>query len=132
MDRWRYRGYYAKVPCNVCCCRAVCCCPDELRAARRNELKLGATRIETARAYMRWVSHIDAGATRHEVKCPVPVLTTQSPRRAYSRSDIDVYREKRPQAEIVALAVDGYHVRATDPDQCARVAREFLLRTTRS
>ncbi|MEQ1776902.1 MAG: alpha/beta hydrolase, partial [Burkholderiales bacterium] len=89
---------------------------------------MGSTRIETARAYMRWVSNIDVGATLHEVKCPALVLTTESPRRAYSRSDMDLYREKLPQAEIVALPVDGYHVGATDPDECARIALDFLAR----
>lgn len=89
---------------------------------------MGSTRIETARAYMRWVSNIDVGATLHEVKCPALVITTESPRRGYSRSDSDVYREKLPQAEIVALAVDGYHVGATDPDECARITLEFLGR----
>jgi 3-oxoadipate enol-lactonase len=89
---------------------------------------MGATRIETARAYMRWVSNIDVGATLHEVNCPALVFTTQAPRRAYSRSDIDVYREKLPQAEVVALPVDGYHVGATDADECARIAVEFLAR----
>jgi pimeloyl-ACP methyl ester carboxylesterase len=93
---------------------------------------MGSTHIETARAYMRWVSHIDVGATLHEVKCPALVLTTQSPRRAYSRSDIEVYREKLPHAEIVALPVDGYHVGATDPGECARIALDFLARTIRS
>lgn len=89
---------------------------------------MGATRIETARAYMRWVSNIDVGATLDQVKCPALVLTTQTPRRAYSRSDIDMYREKLPQAEIVALPVDGYHVGATDPDECARITLAFLGR----
>lgn len=89
---------------------------------------MGATRIETARAYMHWVSGIDVGATLDQVKCPALVLTTQTPRRAYSRSDIEVYREKLPQAEIVALPVDGYHVGATDPDTCAAHMLAFLAR----
>ena len=89
---------------------------------------MGSTAIETARAYMHWVSNIDVSATLHEVKCPALVLTTESPRRAYSRSDADVYREKLPQAEIVALPVDGYHVGASDPDECARITLEFLAR----
>ena len=87
---------------------------------------MGGTAIETARAYIRWVSNIDVGATLHEVKCPALILTTESPRRAYSRSDAEVYREKLPQAEIVALPVDGYHVGASDPDECARITLDFL------
>jgi pimeloyl-ACP methyl ester carboxylesterase len=87
---------------------------------------MGSTAIETARAYMRWVSGIDVGATLHEVSCPALVLTTTTPRRAYSRSDIDVYRERLPHARIVALPGDGYHVGASDPDECARITRKFI------
>ena len=89
---------------------------------------MGRTAIETARAYMRWVSTIDVGATLQEVKCPALVLTTSSPRRAYSRSDMDLYRERLPHADIGALPGDGYHVAATNPDECARVTLDFLAR----
>ena len=89
---------------------------------------MGRTSIETARAYMRWVSGIDVGANLHEVRCPALVLTTTTPRRAYSRSDVDVYRERLPHAEIVALPGDGYHVGASDPDECARITRDFMER----
>jgi 3-oxoadipate enol-lactonase len=89
---------------------------------------MGGTAIETARAYMRWVSNIDVGATVHDVKCPALVLTTETPRRAYSRSDMDIYRERLPHAEIVALPVDGYHVGASNPDDCARITLDFLAR----
>ena len=87
---------------------------------------MGRTTIETARAYMKWVSGIDVAATLHEVKCPTLVLTTTSPRRAYSRSDVDVYREKLPHARVVALPGDGYHVAASYPDACAAAMLEFL------
>ena len=89
---------------------------------------MGGTAIETARAYMRWVSGLDIGATLHEVKCPALVLTTSAPRRAYSRSDLEVYRQKLPHAEIVALPGDGYHVAASYPEECARVVLDFLAR----
>jgi pimeloyl-ACP methyl ester carboxylesterase len=75
---------------------------------------------------MRRVSGIDVGATLHQVSCPALVLTTTTPRRAYSRSDIDVYRERLPHARIVALPGDGYHVGASDPDECARITRKFI------
>jgi pimeloyl-ACP methyl ester carboxylesterase len=87
---------------------------------------MGRTAIETARAYMRWVSNIDVGATLSEVKCPALVLTTSTPRRAYSRSDIDVYRERLPQAKIATMPGDGYHVSASNPDECARATLKFL------
>ena len=79
---------------------------------------MGRTSIETARAYMRWVSRLDIAATLHEVRCPTLVLTTSAPRRAYSRADVDVYRERLPHAQIVALPGDGYHVAASYPEAC--------------
>jgi pimeloyl-ACP methyl ester carboxylesterase len=87
---------------------------------------MGATRIETARAYMRWVSNIDVGQTLDQVTCPVLILKTEAPRRAYSRGDAGVYEKKLPHARIVALPVDGYHVGATHPDECARETLRFL------
>jgi hypothetical protein len=72
------------------------------------------------------VSSIDVGVTLDQVKCQALVIATESPRRGYSRTDSDIYREKLPQAELVALPVDGYHVGATDPDECARIALTFL------
>ena len=92
---------------------------------------MGRTAIETARAYMKWVSTIDVGATLGEVKCRVLVLTTASPRRAYSRSDIDLYRERLPHAHIVAMPGDGYHVSASYPDECVRATSQFYAELTR-
>lgn len=89
---------------------------------------MGSTALQTARVYMRWVSSIDVGVTLNQVRCPTLVLTTSTPRRAYSRSDIDVYREKLPHARIEMLPGDGYHVAATDPEGCARIMLEFLAR----
>lgn len=87
---------------------------------------MGGTALETARAYMRWVSALDVGKTLHEVHCPTLVLTTTSPRRAYSRSDIDVYRDRLAHAKVVALPGDGYHVAASYPDMCVPVVLDFL------
>lgn len=89
---------------------------------------MGRTSLQTARAYMRWVSGIDVGATLDQVRCPTLVLTTTTPRRAYSRSDLDVYREKLPHARIEALPGDGYHVAASYPDACAQIVLRFLER----
>ncbi|MGH8667045.1 MAG: alpha/beta fold hydrolase [Burkholderiales bacterium] len=87
---------------------------------------MGRTSIETARAYMRWVSNLDIAATLHEVRCPALVLTTSAPRRAYSRSDADVYRERLPHAQLVALPGDGYHVAASYPEACVNALTGFL------
>jgi pimeloyl-ACP methyl ester carboxylesterase len=87
---------------------------------------MGRTSIETARAYMRWVSNLDIAATLHEVRCSSLVLTTSTPRRADRRADVDVYRERLPHAQIVALPGDGYHVAASYPEACVDAVTAFI------
>lgn len=94
----------------------------------RNYRVMGQTALATAHVYLRWVSTIDVAKDLHKVKCPVLVLTTTTPRRAYSRTDVELYRESLPQAEIAAIPVDGYHVSGTAPDQSARITLDFLKR----
>ena len=91
---------------------------------------MGATAIETAHVYLRWVSTIDVAKDLHKVKCPALVLTTKTMRRAYSKSDIELYKEHLPHAEIVALDVDGYHVSGSAPDASARATLGFLRKYT--
>lgn len=90
---------------------------------------MGRTSIETARAYMRWVSSLDVGATLHQVTRPTLVLTTSAPRRAYSRSDVEVYRKRLPHAKVVALPGDGYHVAASYPEACVKALKDFIAGT---
>jgi 3-oxoadipate enol-lactonase len=92
---------------------------------------MGSTSLETAHVYLRWVSNIDVAKDLRKVKCPALVLTTATPRRAYSKGDLDIYRKDLPQAEIVSIPVDGYHVSGSAPDECARVTRRFLKKHTR-
>ncbi len=91
---------------------------------------MGRTSLDTARVYMRWVSSIDVAKDLHKVTCPALVLTTTAPRRAYSKTDVERYRSDLPQAEIAAIAVDGYHVAGTAPDESARITRRFLAKHT--
>ena len=89
---------------------------------------MGQTALSTAHVYLRWVSTINVASDLSRVHCPALVLTTTAPQRAYSRSDVEVYREGLARAEVVALPVDGYHVAASAPDGCARIALDFLRR----
>ena len=91
---------------------------------------MGATALETAHVYLRWVSSIDVAKDLHKVKCPALMLTTSTPRRAYSKSDGEVYREKLPHAEIAVIDIDGYHVSGSAPDASARATLEFLRKYT--
>ncbi|MDB5806369.1 MAG: alpha/beta hydrolase [Betaproteobacteria bacterium] len=89
---------------------------------------MGATSLDTAHVYLRWVSSINVGPDLGGVKCPALVLTTKTPRRSYSRSDLEVFQEKLPHAEIVAIDSDGYHVAGTAADLCAPIVLDFLAR----
>ena len=91
---------------------------------------MGATALETAHVYLRWVSSIDVSKDLHKVKCPALMLTTSTPRRAYSKSDGEVYREKLPHAEIAVIDIDGYHVSGSAPDASARATLPFLRKYT--
>ena len=91
---------------------------------------MGKTSLDTAHVYLRWVSNIDVAKDLYKVKCPALVLTTTTPRRAYSTTDLEIYRKDLPHAEIIAIAVDGYHVSGTAPDESARITRRFLRKHT--
>ena len=87
---------------------------------------MGRAALSTAHVYLRWVSTINVAADLARVKCPALVLTTTAPRRAYSRSDLEVYRDGLSQVEVAAIPVDGYHVAGTAPDECASITLDFL------
>jgi pimeloyl-ACP methyl ester carboxylesterase len=87
---------------------------------------MGATALETAHVYLRWVSSIDVAKDLAKVQCPALVLKTGTPRRAYSRTDEALYREGLPHAEVAVIDVDGYHVSGTAPDASARATLRFL------
>ena len=91
---------------------------------------MGATALATAHVYLRWVSTIDVARDLHRVKCPALVLTTTTPRRAYSKTDVELFKEGLPHAEFTALDVDGYHVSGTAPDASARATLRFLKKHT--
>ena len=91
---------------------------------------MGNTALATAHVYLRWVSTIDVAQDLHKVTCPALVLTTSTPRRAYSKTDIELYRERLPHAEIAVIDVDGYHVSGSAPDASAMRTRQFLEQHT--
>ena len=64
------------------------------------------------------------------MKCPVLVLKTGTPRRAYSRTDDEIYRKGLPHAQTAVIDVDGYHVYGTAPDASARATLRFLRKHT--
>jgi len=93
---------------------------------------MGRTALATARVYLHWVSSIDVAKDLDKVRCPVLVLTTATPRRAYSKTDNEIYREGLPQAEFAVIDVDGYHVSGSAPDASARATLSFLKQHSES
>ena len=91
---------------------------------------MGKTALATAHVYLRWVSTIDVAKDLHKVTCPALVITTSTPRRAYSKTDVELYRERLPHAEIAVMDVDGYHVSGSAPDASARITLGFLSKHT--
>ena len=87
---------------------------------------MGSTAISTAHAYLRWVGTIDIRPDLEQIKCPVLVIGTDSPRR--TKSEFEDYQKCIPNSELVMIPVDGYHAAAIDPDCCASITLDFLRR----
>jgi pimeloyl-ACP methyl ester carboxylesterase len=87
---------------------------------------MGSTAISTAHAYLRWVSAIDMRPDLEQIKCPVLVIGTDSPRR--TKSEFETYQKRIPNSELVVIPVDGYHAAGADPDSCACITLDFLRR----
>ena len=85
---------------------------------------MGTTPLATAHAYLRWVSAIDIREDIKRIRCPTLVIGTDTERRG--REVFEGWAKTIPNAELKMIPVDGYHAAATDADQTARVAREFI------
>ena len=89
---------------------------------------MGSTSIETAHAYLSWVSTINVGPDLSRVDCPALVLTTTTPRRAYSRSDLEVYRGSCRKRESLRSRSTAITSPRAAPDESAPIMLDFLRR----
>jgi len=90
---------------------------------------MGQTALSTAHAYLRWVGALTPADLRVDldrIKCPTLVIGTDTPGR--TKTEFELYQKKLPNAEMVSVAVDGYHASGGDPDSCAKLTLEFLRR----
>jgi pimeloyl-ACP methyl ester carboxylesterase len=72
------------------------------------------------------VSAIDIREDIKRIRCPTLVIGTDTQRRG--REVFEGWAKTIPNAELKMIPVDGYHAAATDPDQTARIVREFIDR----
>lgn len=87
---------------------------------------MGSTALTTMQAYLKWVSTIDVRPDLEHIKCPVLVISTESPYR--DKSEVEAYRKHIRDLEVKVMPTDGYHAAGADPDNSARATLDFLNR----
>lgn len=85
---------------------------------------MAATPRSTMLGFLRFVSSIDVRDDLPLLRCPVLVVTSDSPRRPVST--VAEWQKRIPESGLVTVAGDGYHAAATEPDACARAVAEFI------
>jgi 3-oxoadipate enol-lactonase len=87
---------------------------------------MGSTALSTMQAYLQWVGTIDVRPDLAHIKCPVLVITTESPYR--DKAEVEAYRKHIRNLELKVMATDGYHAAGAEPDNSARATLEFMNR----
>jgi pimeloyl-ACP methyl ester carboxylesterase len=87
---------------------------------------MGQTATSTALAYLNWVGQVDCTPLLKEIKAPCLILGSETKRRGALQ--FQSYADQIHHATLQMIEVDGYHVGAVVPDQCAKVVREFIDR----
>lgn len=86
---------------------------------------MGATSLDTAKAYMRWLSPIDCIPLLGNIHCPALILAANTPRRG-REAFLDM-AARMPKGRYREIEVDGYHAAAVAPDHCAVIVKDFVL-----
>ncbi|WP_345252350.1 alpha/beta fold hydrolase [Pigmentiphaga soli] len=85
---------------------------------------MGATRLDTALAYMKWVSAVDCLPLLAGIRCPALVLAGNTARRG--REAFLEMAARMPNGRYQEIEVDGYHAAAVAPDRCAAIVTDFI------
>lgn len=91
---------------------------------------MGATAMSTAKAYLKWVGHVEPAKDLPGVKAPTLAIMTESSNldNAAGQVDHNVMRQGAPHAELLLLKMDCYHPAGAHPDLCAKATLEFMAR----
>ncbi|HEX4330174.1 MAG TPA: alpha/beta hydrolase [Burkholderiales bacterium] len=92
---------------------------------------MGATAMSTAKAYLKWVGHVEPAKDLPGIKAPTLAIMTESSNladNAAGQVDHNVMRQGAPHAELLLLKMDCYHPAGAHPDLCAQATLEFMAR----
>jgi len=88
---------------------------------------MSKTSASTLEAFLTMVPTVDATPDLPKIACPTLVITTTGSGLG-SVDSVKAWQETIPGSRLEVLPGDSYHVAATDPDTCARLARDFFDR----
>jgi pimeloyl-ACP methyl ester carboxylesterase len=87
---------------------------------------MSSTAPSTAIGFMNNVSKIDVEADLPNLKCPVLIITVDSPKRPIDQTK--AWQAKIANTELVVLQTDAYHLAVTKADQCAKMTAAFIAK----
>lgn len=85
---------------------------------------MAATPHSTMLGFLRFVSSIDVRDDLARLRCPVLVVTSDSPRRPIAT--VTKWQKTIPDSRLVIVPGDGYHAAATEPGACAGALAAFI------
>jgi len=90
---------------------------------------MGGTPVSTLSGFMRAVSSFDVRADLPTIRCPVLAITSDSA--LHPVSEVEAWRARLPDSEMVVVPGDGYHASASQPEACVTAALDFIRRRGR-
>ncbi len=87
---------------------------------------MGRTAPSTLLGFVGAVGGFDVAADLPRIACPVLAITSDSKR--HPVAEVQAWRPKVKQSELVVIPGDGYHASAVSPETCARAALDFIGR----
>ncbi len=82
------------------------------------------TAASTMIGFLRTASAIDVTGDLASVSRPTLVIATENPRRPVAETQ--AWQSQIPGSKLIEIPSSGYHVAATNPDDCAREVRAFI------
>jgi pimeloyl-ACP methyl ester carboxylesterase len=90
---------------------------------------MGSSDAAACAGYAGMMSRLDNFKTLHRIRAPTLVVAVT--RDGKPGAALTEWQQQIPDSELFVLPGDGYHVAATDPDECAARVLEFIRRHAR-
>ena len=88
---------------------------------------MGRTAVSTQIGFMATIACADIRADLPNIRCPTLVITTENSGLA-SVAETQAWQRQIPNATLLVLPGDSYHVAASHAERCAAAAGEFIAR----